>query len=85
MTRVDSILLELKSRHRNDDPAFLAAIRPIVVRIFDAGTPEHARIPLLEMLAETFERDRSNRENLKHAQDGIRRLFAELRRLLDLG
>ncbi len=34
MTRVDALLLELQSRHRNDDPAFLAAIRPIVEQLW---------------------------------------------------
>lgn len=84
MTRVDAILLELQQRHRNADPAFLAAIRPIVERIFDAGTPEPARVPLLEMLAETFERDRDNRANLASAKENFARFFADLRRLLGL-
>ncbi|MFO1076372.1 MAG: hypothetical protein U1E73_01445 [Planctomycetota bacterium] len=85
MSRVDALLSELQSRHRNDDPQFLAAIRPAIERILDDATPEHARVALLEMLAETFERDRRNRENIAAARDGIARFFAELRRRLEQG
>jgi hypothetical protein len=56
MERVDSLLSELSQRHHNQDPRFLAAVRPMVVTIPDPATPEHARVPLLELLAETFER-----------------------------
>lgn len=82
MTRVDSLLLELQARHRNQDPRFLAAVRPMVERILDAGTPEHARVTLLELLAETFERDVQVRRDLARAQAGWQAFFEHLRTLL---
>lgn len=82
MTRVDSLLLELSNRHRNHDPRFLAAVRPMVERIIDPATPEQARVPLLEMLAETFERDVQVRSDLAKAQQHWADFFANLRKLL---
>lgn len=82
MTRVDSLLLELSSRHRNHDPRFLAAVRPMVERIVDPATPEQARVPLLEMLAETFERDLQVRTDLAKAQQHWVDFFAHLKKLL---
>lgn len=68
MNRIDSLMLELSSRHRNEDPRFLAAVRPMVAAILDAGTPDHSRVALLEHLAETFERDRRVRLDCNAAQ-----------------
>lgn len=84
MERVDSLLQELASRHRNDDPRFLAAVRPMVVTILDPATPEQARVPLLELLAETFERDVQVRRDLGRARASWDGFFASLRKLLGL-
>ncbi|MBZ0150616.1 MAG: hypothetical protein K8J09_03720 [Planctomycetes bacterium] len=84
MDRVDSLLSELSSRHRNADPAFLAAVRPMVGGILEPGPPEHARVPLLEMLAETFERDVQIREDLQRARQAWSQFMARLQRLLGL-
>lgn len=84
MERLDALLLELSQRHRNQDPRFLAAVRPMVATILDPGTPEHARVPLLELLAETFERDVQVREDLARARVAWAGFFANLRKLLDL-
>lgn len=83
MERVDSLLSELSSRHHNQDPRFLAAVRPMVVTILDPATPEQARVPLLELLAETFERDVQVRRDLDKALAGWNRFFAALRKLLE--
>lgn len=85
MERIDSLLQELSSRHRNHDARFLAAVRPVVASILDTGTPEHARVALLELLAETFERDVQVRRDCAAAQAGIAAWFAALRRRLGLG
>jgi hypothetical protein len=82
MERVDSLLQELSSRHRNDDPRFLAAVRPLAVAILDPGTPEAARVPLLERLAETFERDVCIRRDTARARAAWAQWFESLRRLL---
>lgn len=82
MERVDSLLLELSARHRNTDPRFLTAVRPMVLSILDPATPETARVPLLEMLAETFERDVQVRRDIATAQTAWSQFFARLRQLL---
>lgn len=82
MTRVEALLQELSARHRNADPKFLAAVRPLAERILDPATPEPSRVPLLELLAETFERDARNRASLAAAQEHWAQFFARLRRLL---
>jgi hypothetical protein len=82
MDRVDSLLRELASRHRNDDARFLAAVRPMVVTILDPLTPEVARVPLLELLAETFERDLQVRQESAKAQAAWADFFATLKKLL---
>ncbi len=83
MTRIDSLLEELSARHRNQDPRFLAAVRPLAERILDPATPEPSRVPLLELLAETFERDARTRTDLAAASALWAQFFARLRRLLD--
>lgn len=82
MERIDSLLLELSARHRNQDPRFLTAVRPMVATILDSGTPTAARVPLLELLAETFERDVQIRRDIAAAQAAWRDFFARLQRLL---
>ncbi|MCB9879326.1 MAG: hypothetical protein H6835_17160 [Planctomycetes bacterium] len=82
MNRVDNLIRELASRHRNHDPRFLEAVRPMVASILDDRTPEHARVPLLEMLAETFERDVQVRRDCAAAQAAWAELFETLKRLI---
>lgn len=85
MSRLDALLQDLQTRHRNDDPGFLASVRPLAAAIFDDRTPVHARDLLLERLAETFERDRRVRDDFAEAQSEWRRYIAELKRyVLDL-
>jgi len=84
MDRVDSLLQELSSRHRNHDARFLAAVRPLVVTILDGATPVHARVSLLELLAETFERDVQVRRDCAAAQAAWASWFESLKRLLGL-
>jgi hypothetical protein len=84
MDRVDSLLLELSSRHRNHDPRFLEAVRPMLASILDAGTPPSARVALLELLAETFERDRQVRIDCANAKAAWQELVAALQRMLGM-
>jgi hypothetical protein len=84
MERVDSLLRELSSRHRNHDPRFLAAVRPMVASILDPATPEGVRVPLLELLAETFERDVQIRRDTERAGAAWAAFFANLKRMLGL-
>jgi len=82
MDRVDTLITELSSRHHNTDEKFLTAVRPIVEKILDDKTPEEARVPLLEMLAETFERDVNIRTNGEAAQLAWKQFTEVLLRLL---
>ena len=84
MDRVDSLLQELSSRHRNHDPRFLAAVRPLVVSILDGGTPEPCRINLLEQLAETFERDVQVRTDCARSLAGLAGWLAALQKRLQM-
>lgn len=81
-SRLDALMAELQARHGNHDPQFLAAIRPLVARILEPATPVTARVPLLELLAETFERDFQVRRDLAVAREHWQRFFDQLRRLL---
>lgn len=60
--RVDSLLEELAEWHRNE-PEFVAQLRPMIARIFDSGTPEEFRPRLLEMVAETCDRQVAIKRN----------------------
>jgi hypothetical protein len=82
MTRLDALLAELRSRHRNEDPKFLDAVRPIAERILDPALPEAVRVPLLERLAETFERDVQIRRDTARALAAWQDFVARLRLLL---
>lgn len=82
MDRVDNLIDELASRHRNSSPRFLASVRPVIVKILDHKTPEDARVPLLEMLAETFERDVESRANCEAARVACAAWVNAFKRLL---
>ena len=82
MNRVDSLMHELASRHGNHDARFLDAVRPLVATILDAGTPEQARVPLLELLAETFERDVQVRRDCAAARAAWAEFIEVLKRLI---
>ena len=78
MSRVDTLLRELSTRHANSDQRFLAEVRPLVEKIVDPALPVDARVPLLELLAETFERDRRIRRDTEAARAGLRALLAAI-------
>jgi hypothetical protein len=85
MERVDSLLQELAARHRNHDPAFLTAVRPLVATIVDKATPALARRGLLELLAETFERDRQIRTDCERTRASWAAFVDAILRLLRHG
>ena len=82
MERVDSLISELSVRHQNADPRFLAAVRPLVASILDPATPEASRVPLLELLAGTFERDVAIRDNSDAARRSFEAWIEAIKRLL---
>lgn len=82
MDRVDALIQELSARHANDDERFLAAVRPMVERILDPAMPEEHRVPLLELLAESFERDVQVRRDLQQARENWARFFEALKQML---
>jgi len=83
MNRVDAILSELSARHHKVSAEFLVAVRPMVERILDPNTPEHTRVPLLELLAETVERDVKVRDDAVAARAELVEFFAAIRRAID--
>ena len=82
MERVDSLLQELARRHHHDDPRFLTAVRPLAASILHPDTPAAARVRLLELLAETFERDARVRRDGERARSAWRALTATILRAL---
>ena len=79
--RLDALMDELAARHGND-AAFLASVRPMAERILDPGTPEDARPALLELLAETCERDVAVKRNCEKAVNGLQQWFSNLERTI---
>ncbi|MFK7738737.1 MAG: hypothetical protein AB8H80_00335 [Planctomycetota bacterium] len=78
MDRVDTLIQELSARHQNTDEKFLVAVRPMVERILAPDLPEESRIPLFELLAETFERDVRVRTDLAEARQKWQSFFDDL-------
>lgn len=82
MDRVDALLSELSARHHNQDPRFLTAVRPMVEGILDPRIREQDRVGLLELLAETFERDVQVRVDCERARVAWSEFLAAVARLL---
>lgn len=57
MERLGFLIAELASRRGTRDPPFSTAVQSVVIKVLDDKAPERARVPWLEMLAETFGRD----------------------------
>ena len=87
MSRVDSLIAELRARH-GDDGNFFDHLRPLIEKIFDPATPEQSRNSLLELAAETCERNQEIRSNCDAAQRAwqsyVANLTVALRRISDL-
>lgn len=81
MTRTDALLAELAARHGNRQP-FLTAVRPMVERILAPGLEDTLRIHLLELLAETCERDTAIRVHSEAARAGFADLFERLKAMV---
>lgn len=77
MTRTDALLAELAARHGNRQP-FLTAVRPMVERILAPDLADSLRIHLLELLAETCERDTTIRVHTEAARAGWAEFFTRL-------
>ena len=80
--RVDSLLAELEARYPTGD-GFVDTLRPMAERILDAGTPEQHRPALLEMLAETCDRQIQIERNCARAIEAWRGFIDQLKILLD--
>lgn len=77
--RVDSLLAELQARH-STQPEFMDQLRPLVERILADATPEDSRPRLLELVAETCERQTMIEKN----SEAMRAAFDEMFRLMRL-
>ena len=76
-SRVESLLAELQARHGNS-AEFFAQLRPAIERILDDGTPAEARPHLLELVAETCERDLEIRAGSERLRAALRAMFDDL-------
>ncbi len=56
MPRVERILNELRARYGNDE-RFTERLRPMLKRIVDPSVSDESQVSLLELAAETCERD----------------------------
>jgi len=78
--RPDRILDELTARYDLQE-RFLEKLRPMVEKIFSEDIRDSDRTMLLEMLAETCERDRQLREGSEALRQAFVQLIATLRAL----
>ncbi|MCC6672557.1 MAG: hypothetical protein IT458_15945 [Planctomycetes bacterium] len=79
--RVSSILAELGARHGSDQ-AFLESLRPTVAKIVDPTLPDEVRVHLMELLADTCERERLIRQNTEQVQAHWQEFFSRLANLI---
>lgn len=77
--RVDGLLAELQARHKTQ-PEFMEQLRPLLERILDDDTPEDCRPRLLELVAETCERQ----TRIAQATEALRAAFEEMFELMRL-
>lgn len=81
VSRVDSLLAELTARH-GLSADYAARLRPLVERLLEPGIPEATRPALMELLAETCERQRRIEESGKQMKQAVQEFFAELGKLI---
>ncbi len=79
--RADALIDELAARHGNA-PEFLEQIRPMVVRILHPDTPDASRPQLLELVAETCERQLTIKRNGEELRAAFDQLFDSIRALV---
>ena len=81
VSRVDGLLGELKSRH-GTEAQFMERLRPMVENILGEDTPDHMRSELLELLAETCDRQvKIQRDGVK-MREAFQSFFANIGQLL---
>lgn len=81
MSRVDSLIAELRARHGNEE-LFFQRLRPLLEKILDPGTPEESRHSLLELAAETCERQQQVKTNGEAARVALQGYVENLNRTL---
>ncbi len=81
--RSDRLLSELKQRY-GLSKRFVDKVRPVVGQILDLEIPEGKRTELLELLAESCQRDSLIRKSTAEATLGWQRFMAELERLAEI-
>ncbi len=79
--RTENLLAELKCRFGIDEP-FAQRLRPTVKRILDPALPDSARLQLLELLAETCERESTLRRETTRTQAALSAFSAQIDLLL---
>lgn len=80
--RSERILAELSYRYDLKN-SFVERLRPWVDRIVDEEIPEHQQIALLELLAETCERQKRIDESTLEAQRALKGFVSAMKELFD--
>ncbi|MEZ5987558.1 MAG: hypothetical protein R3F30_00225 [Planctomycetota bacterium] len=79
--RTEKLLAELAGRY-DLRSRFVAKLRPIARQILHGKLDEERRIQLLELLAETCDRDLRIRREANKAQEAVEQFFDRLRQML---
>ena len=79
--RVEGLLAELQARHKTE-PEFMERLRPELERILSDDTSEDSRIRLLELVAETCERQTQIARSCNALLEVFDGMFEQLRSMI---
>ncbi len=79
--RVEGLLAELQARHKTE-PEFMEKLRPELERILSDDTSEDSRIRLLELVAETCERQTQISRSCDALLEVFDGMFEQLRSMI---
>ena len=79
--RVEGLLAELQTRHKTE-PEFMEKLRPELERILSDDTSEDSRIRLLELVAETCERQTQIARSCNALLEVFDGMFEQLRSMI---
>ncbi|GEM_PF-5611014 len=80
-SRSEKILAELGERYLLEEP-FVEKLKPILQVILSESFSDEERIPLLEELALTCQRDQTIRQSMARVREGLDELFGRLKEMI---
>ncbi len=81
ISRSEKILAELRERYGLEE-RFVKQLGPILEVILSDSFSDDARLPLLEELAATCQRDQMIRQSMASAREGVQELFDRLKQMI---